>query len=116
MSRNTWHIQRDGARLTLSRRLPARFDVMASAEFPTMGRGRRARQIRQDLWRLLKGLRGFSPVIQIDATETGLQVSAGGSMLASTPVPKGTEARIQALLESPDHRQRWLAWAQERGQ
>lgn len=110
MARGGWHILRDGAALTLARHLPVRFDLCAEAVFPPARKGRLAGQIRQDLWRLLKGLRGFSPVIRIEPAEAGLRVIAGGR--AARPFPGArTEAAIAALLDCPVHRARWLAHA-----
>ena len=106
-----WLEARDVDSYTLARQWPPRFDVAASARFPSVRRGRLARQIRQDLWRALKGLRGFSPVIQIAAAETGLTVTAGGRLPAKVP---GVEASIHDLLQDPARRARWITWAQER--
>ena len=98
--RNGWHTVREDGRLVLARHWPPRFDVAAQAGFPPA------------LWRCLRTLRGFSPVIEVTATETGLILRAGGRALA--PVAPDTEARIAALLASPGHRARWLAHARER--
>ncbi len=113
-ARRGWHEVREGTQLTLTRHLPARFDVLAETTLPPARRGRLARQIRQDLWRELRGLRGFSPVILIDATEEGVTVKAGGQFLVRGAVPKNLSNRIQALLDSPAHRARWLTWARVR--
>ncbi|PYG30048.1 hypothetical protein [Pelagimonas varians] len=113
-SRGGWYELREGAQFTLSRHLPARFDVQAEAVFPPALRGRLARQIRQDLWRELRGLRGFSPVILVSTTEEGMTVTAGGQFLVPGSVPKNLSNRIQSLLDSPAHRARWLKWAKRR--
>ncbi len=106
-----WHEARAAGSYTLARQWPPRFDVSADARFPAVRRGRLARQIRQDLWRALKGLRGFSPVIQIAAAEDGLTVTAGGRLPTNVP---GVETQIRDLLQDPAHRARWIAWAKER--
>ncbi|WP_136440995.1 hypothetical protein [Pacificoceanicola onchidii] len=111
--KNAWHEVRDGSDYTLSRHWPARFDVSASARFPALRRGRLARQIRQDLWREFKHLRGFSPVIHIAATEDGFCVTAGGQFMAKGRVPQGAVSRIETLLDDPARRARWIAWAGE---
>lgn len=54
-----WHITRGVGELTLSRQLPARFDVVASTTLPEGDPLRLAHQIRQDMWRMLKRVRGF---------------------------------------------------------
>ncbi|MBN2906330.1 MAG: hypothetical protein JXJ18_06460 [Rhodobacteraceae bacterium] len=110
MARTGWHILREADALTLARHLPTRFDLCARASFPPARKGRLAQQIRQDMWRALRGLRGFSPVVRVDQTATGLRVTAGGRVApgaASAPA----EARIAALLNNPAHRARWLAHA-----
>ena len=96
----------------LARQWPPRFDVEATAQFPRLRAARLARQIRQDLWRELQSLRGFSPVVQILFTEGGLAVTAGGRV--NGQVPSDIVARIQALLDDPARRARWSVWARER--
>ena len=111
MKRNGWHIHQEPGRYVLARQWPPRFDVSAASEFPPARASRLARQIRQDLWRTLQHLRGFSPVVEASVTEGGVTVRAGGRLAGRTP--QGTEDRIQDLLDSPAHRARWLAWAGE---
>ncbi|MGB1035236.1 MAG: hypothetical protein ACPGVS_09460 [Primorskyibacter sp.] len=110
MSRNRWHILRERDRYTLARHVPARFDVEATAHFPPARMDRLAQQIRQDLWRELKHLRGFSPVVSIAAQSKGLTVRAGGRV-AGGHIPHATGHTIQALLADPARRSRWMRWA-----
>ena len=110
MARDRWHILRDGTRYTVSRHLPPRFDVVAQAAFPAVDPGRLARQVRQDMWRMLKDLRGFSPVVQIDTQSGGMTLLAGGRVapdLATSRISR----KIEALLNDPGHRRRWITWA-----
>lgn len=107
-----WHIVRGAEGLTLARQLPARFDVQAEARLPWGSPTRYAQQIRQDLWRLLQNLRGFSPVIRLDATENGWRVTAGGRVMRS---PAGLAHRIDGFLNDPAYRTRWIAQAQKGG-
>jgi len=110
--RGGWHILREAHALTVARRLPVRFDLSAQAAFPPARKGRLAHQIRQDLWRELQALRGFSPVVRVEDVEGGLAVTAGGR--AAAPFPKAqAEARIAALLTCPLHRARWLVHARQ---
>lgn len=109
MSRG-WHILRDGASLTVARHLPARFDIGVEAGFPPMGRLRLAHQVRQDMWRALRNVRGFSPVVRVEARGEGLLLRAGGRL--DRPAPRSVlEDRIAALLACPAHRARWQAYA-----
>jgi hypothetical protein len=107
--RNGWHITQDDTSYTLSRQWPPRFDVQAQARFPVMRKSRLARHIRQDLWRALKGLRGFAPVIQIHSSESQLHVTAGGQVQGA--VPHGLSEQIQSVLDCPKRRARWEKWA-----
>lgn len=112
MARRGWHILREEGALVLTRRLPPRLDVSAETLLPDGRKAALAHQVRQDLWRALRDLRGFSPVVRVEAAGTGLRVIAGGRVAG--PVPDGTGARIAALLESPAHRARWVAQARRR--
>jgi hypothetical protein len=104
--RGGWLVARDGPRLVLARRWPPRLDLEAAASFPPCARLRLAQQIRQDLWRRLQRLRGFSPVVEVTRTETGLTVRAGGRAIA--PVPPVVSDQIAALLTDPALRARWI--------
>ncbi len=110
MSRRNWHILREGTSLTLARHLPARFDFRATAQFPRVGKLRLAQQVRQDMWRLLQDVRGFSPVIHLEEMDHGLMLCAGGRVEGPAPRAK-LESKLAELLDSPRHRQRWLAYA-----
>ena len=110
MPRTRWHILRDENVLTLARRLPVRFDLSAQTVLPDGARLKVAHQVRQDMWRALQGLKGFSPVVQVARTAAGLEVTAGGQV--SGPVPRAhAEAQIADLLENPKNRARWSRWA-----
>ncbi len=109
MNKVNWHTQRDGACVTISRELPARFDVSASARFPIVGRARLAHQIRQDMWRALQNLRGFSPVVQVEQIDGALSVTAGGRL--GTPIAPHVQETIDALLNDRVRRARWIRCA-----
>jgi hypothetical protein len=111
--RGGWYAHQGASIYVLARQWPPRFDVAADSVFPPVRPGRLAQQIRQDLWRAFQGLRGFSPVIEVRATDCGeLTVRAGGRL--SGRASSDLETRIQDLLNSPAHRARWLSWAGER--
>jgi len=113
MARDGWHIVKRSDGLTLARRLPARFDFAAEAAFPEVHMRRLAQQIRQDLWRLLQNLRGFSPVVDVARLGEGLWAKAGGQ--AQAPWPKHTEEQVATLLLDPVKRARWVRYARDRG-
>ncbi|MEX5577042.1 hypothetical protein [Pseudophaeobacter sp. A-200-2] len=113
MTRNSWHIARTSDTLTLSRCLPARFDLAVETMLPDGDSLRLAHQIRQDMWRALQDVRGFSPVVRVAQTAEGVRVTAGGRVLGLvSPV---LAERIEAVLENPANRGRWLRHA-ARGQ
>ncbi len=113
MPKKTWHILREngdmGRVVTLSRELPARFDVAAETELPAGNPVRFAHQIRQDMWRMLQSMRGYSPVVRLTERGQGWHVLAGGRVQGN--VPPGTAERISDLLENQSKRGRWVAQA-----
>ena len=110
MGRDGWHFVSDVVELTLSRRVPVRFDVMAQTAFPLARRGRLARAVRQDLWRMLQGLRGFSPVVRVIRDVDHLCLQVGGGVEGR--FPRGhVEAQLAQMLADPMHRARWIAYA-----
>jgi hypothetical protein len=100
--------------LTLARHLPARFDVAAETILRDGSAMRLAHQVRQDLWRALQNLRGFSPVVQVTRRPNGMHIKAGGAVTGALPKSK-VEAQIAALLEAPDLRRRWERFATKKG-
>ncbi|MFY1709730.1 hypothetical protein [Tritonibacter scottomollicae] len=108
-----WHISRAEGELTLSRQLPARFDVVATTTLPVGDPMRLAHQIRQDMWRALQRVRGFSPVVRLTRQGEVIRVEAGGRVAA--PVAPGLAAEIGAVLACPARRARWVAQAQRSG-
>lgn len=114
MSRGGWHTWREGEVLCHARQRPPRFDLAVEARFPAVSRRLLASQIRQDLWRLLRGQRGFAPAVRVAREGAGLRVTAGGAVLVQPFPRRAAEARIAALLASPHHRQRWIAQAGRR--
>ena len=68
-------------------------------------RRRVAHRVRQDLWRVLQVLRGFAPVVQVERTTTGLEVTAGGQV-AGAFCRAHAEGKIRAVLDDPRNRER----------
>ena len=114
MTRARWHMVQEGACLTLSRRLPARFDVVAEARLPDAPARSVASQVRQDLWRHLRHVRGFQPVVEVTHADGGLHLRAGGAVDAARFPKARLEAEIAALLASAPHRARWVMHARRR--
>jgi len=108
MKRN-WHIEKAEGQVTVSRQLPARFDVRVSTYLAGGDKLRLATQIRQDMWRAVQSLRGFSPVVQVAQSDDGLLVTAGGRVMGK--VTAHLEGLIAGVLEDPKNRARWLKCA-----
>ncbi len=106
-----WHILSDGDTVTLCRHVPPRFDFAVRTRLATGSPKRLAHQIRQDLWRALQDLRGFSPVVELRRAQDGWDVVAGGR--AAGRVPQSQIARAQSVLDNPSNRARWGRHAQK---
>ncbi|WP_238366981.1 hypothetical protein [Mesobacterium pallidum] len=105
-----WYIDRGVDVVTVSRRVPVRFDLAVEARLPlARSLTRVAQQVRQDLWRALRDLRGFAPAVRVERQADALLVRAGGQV--DGPIPATAARRVAALLESPVHRARWQRWA-----
>ena len=107
MGRDRWHLihEEDGA-LTLARRWPVRFDLAVEGRLADASRVRVAHRVRQDMWRVLRDLRGFAPVVRVWRVPGGLHVRAGGAV-AGRFGREEAEARIAALFEDPARVARW---------
>ncbi len=96
----------DGIRLARAGR--ERLDFAVATELAGAAPKRLAHQVRQDLWRALQGLRGFSPVVEI----AGDVVRAGGQV--DGRVPSNAVAIAQGVLDDPANRARWMRCAKRR--
>ncbi len=72
-----------------------------------------ARQVRQDVWRALRRVRGFVPEIEVVLFPGRVAVTAGGALRAG-PAPPTAGPAIAALLGDPARHRRWLAEAYRR--
>ncbi|EAQ02756.1 hypothetical protein OB2597_15280 [Pseudooceanicola batsensis HTCC2597] len=116
MRRNSWHILRQDDALTVARHLPPRFDVAAAADLPAaraLSLRRLAQQVRQDIWRALRNLRGFSPVVRVTDLGRVLRIEAGGR-LADPRRAGGAGDVLAAVLSDPANHGRWLRHAERR--
>lgn len=110
MRRNRWHVLEEDGALIVARRVPVRFDLAVETSLPRGGKRRVAHQVRQDIWRALRHLRGFAPAVRVAEGACGLRVTAGGQVDGAWPRAQA-EARIAAVLENPANRARWIRWA-----
>ena len=83
-------------------------DLMVDAAFPDVSPARLARQIRQDVWRALQRVRGFSPVIELIEGADGVQARIGGQVDGRFPRAHCEEA-IREVIDA--NRVRWIRWA-----
>lgn len=109
MTRDAWHVTDCGDALTVSRRMPPRFDLCAETRLPQLRRRALAHEVRKDMWRTLRSLRGFAPVVEVTKVEGGLRLRAGGAVAG--PVQQDAHDRLSALLICPDRRARWIRHA-----
>ncbi len=101
--------------MTLTRVLPVRFDVSAETVLPAGRALKVAQQVRQDMWRKLQTLRGFSPVVRVAQEGNTLRVTAGGRVQAAFH-RSTVQALIAEVLEDPGNRRRWSNYARAAGQ
>ncbi len=101
--------QGDAQIVTVARQLPARFDVAVKTVLTRAEPTRVAHQIRQDMWRALQNLRGFSPVVQVHLRDGVIEVTAGGRL--PKPISSRVEQKIRDVLENPKNQERWLRHA-----
>ena len=108
---NTWLIDQTDTHVLVTRRKPVRWDLLAEAVFPRCQPLRLAHQIRQDMWRDLKKIKGFAPAVEITLGDT-FHVKAGGRV--ERYVHPMAKERIVDLLNHPENRRRWLLHARDR--
>jgi hypothetical protein len=110
MGNSRWHILIEDGALTMARRMPVRFDLKVSTQLEGGDKLRLARQVRQDVWRALRDLRGFAPAVRVEDCATGVLVTAGGQIDGRCPYDKA-RSRIGEVLDDPANRARWSRWA-----
>ncbi|MGH1446704.1 MAG: hypothetical protein ACRBBO_11740 [Cognatishimia sp.] len=113
LARSHWHILRDETSVTVTRRLPARFDVFVETRMPLGRKLRIAHQVRQDMWRALQDLRGFAPLVQVTQIEDVLIVKAGGQFAGKFPRQYVLD-KLAVLLADPEKRARWVRFSKNR--
>jgi hypothetical protein len=116
MTQKHWHITVDGEILTLSRGAIGPFDFYASVLLQGQAflrRGRVAHQVRQDLWRALQSLRGYSPMVQVQVIGQDLEIKAGGTVQGRFPRAQ-TQAIVADVLSCPRRQARWIRSAQRK--
>lgn len=74
-------------------------------------RRRLAHQVRRDLWRALRRVRGFAPVVRVEGPEAGRVTVQAGGRLAAPGAEAQVRAAAAALLADEALRGRWTAFA-----
>ncbi|MEM7239091.1 MAG: hypothetical protein AAF501_14885, partial [Pseudomonadota bacterium] len=84
-----WTVIEEAGTCTLTRTgIAPGWDMSAEARLPGRStptptvRRRIAHQVRQDLWRSLRRIRGFVPVVRVGESNGGIAIRAGGRLLA----------------------------------
>ncbi len=114
-----WALIEDGTETVLvPQGIAPAWDVAVDRAWPgpvtARARRRIARQVRQDVWRAARGVRGFVPVIRV-AGEDMLEIRAGGRLLAGGNAPERLTGAITAIVDDTKNRRRWMGHAR-RGQ
>lgn len=109
-----WHVKTSEATYTIARRPPVVWDLSVETRLPDLGRRRLAHAVRQDLWRLLRRLRGFAPAVSVTRDGRGVLLRAGGQVAGA--VPGTAQDRIAALLQDRDKRAAWMKSASHRSE
>lgn len=103
-----WYHIRDERAVTVTRALPPRFDLAVETILPRARLDRLAHQVRQDVWRALRNVRGFLPAVRAEVCGDGVRITAGG---AAPVFPPTAREGVLAVLENPRNRARWLRHA-----
>lgn len=95
---------------------PWRWDVgversWESAPITVRQRRRLARQVRQDMWRAVRHVRGFLPMVAVTARLGEVTIRAGGTLVTRSGHRPTMEAAIGRVLDSRMNRMRWLSYA-----
>lgn len=85
-----------------------------AARDPARFRAAVAHQVRQDLWRALRTVRGFAPEVTVAGAPGGLEVTAGGRLLSGDAARGRVAATAARLLADGALRRRWTAYALRR--
>lgn len=110
-----WTTARTEGAVTVSRAGRARFDLSVETQLAgnALSLGRIAHQIRQDIWRACQNVRGFSPVIRVQAVGNSYHVIAGGQVDDRRGSPH-VEQTIEVVLSRPANRNRWVTHARRK--
>jgi len=109
-----WRVLREADAVTLAGRVPVQFDIRVEAHFPAVDPIVLAHEIRKDIWRKLRSLRGFSPVVRVRRAGEGLCVEAGGQVSAASWPRESATALVEEVLECPARRLRWTQHARRK--
>lgn len=101
-----WYHSQVGDAVVVSRLWPVRFDISAQTVLRVRNPLRLAHQVRQDVWRALRHLRGFAPAVQI--SKEGFVLTGGRLGFSATQ----TEVeRLEDVLNNIKNQTRWARCA-----
>jgi len=113
-----WTLHHSGGETTLDRSgFRGRWDVRVDRDLAIDSvaghergriRGRIAHQVRQDVWRALRTVRGFVPRVTVSERIDGVTVAAGGALLTGSADRPSIEGALRRVLENTANRRRWV--------
>ena len=73
----------------------------------TSQRSRMAHQIRQDIWRACRHVRGFLPLVQVSTNGDETVIRAGGSLATRSGHADALAAKVARVLDCGNNISRW---------
>ena len=74
-----------------------------------------AHQVRQDIWRTCRGVRGFLPMVEVSTSGDETVIRAGGSLMTRSGYVPTLEMKVARVLDCADNIARWQRHAQRAG-
>ena len=112
-----WVIHDDGlSALLCPARGAVRWDIRVRRTIPGHAptaqiRARLACQIRQDLWRAVRHVRGFVPLVAVSDNSGVLVLEGGGRLDTASGHRPSLSTALGRVLDDPRNTTRWTAWA-----
>ena len=70
-------------------------------------RARIAHQVRQDIWRACRNVRGFLPLVEVSTSGDETVIRAGGSLMTRSGHVPSLEIKVARVLDCADNIARW---------
>lgn len=79
--------------------------------YPRYGRTKLVHQIRQDIWRTCRNVRGFLPLVQVSTNGDETVICAGGSLMTRSGRVDVLSSRVARVLDCENNIARWKRYA-----